>query len=143
MIRGALLAVAFAALPLAAAPVPKEIKKEGKLEGTWKVESIVIFGQPSTESLYWTIDAEGNLVRHSDPIAPANAGRSIVLKQDPGVKSLDYVSGQMTFLGVYRLGGDTLEFCLAKQGEERPAAIAATPLTYLWTLKRVKPEVKK
>ncbi len=139
----AILALAVIACPLHAAPVPKELKKDQTLQGTWKVESIVIFGQPSAENLYWTIDTEGNLIRHSDPIAPANAARTIVLKQDLATKSLDYLAGHMTFLGVYRLGGDTLEFCLAKQGEARPAAIEATPRTYLWTLKRVKPEEKK
>ena len=132
-----------AAYPLFAAPVPKELKQNETLQGTWKVESIIIFGQPSSENLYWSIDADGKLDRHSDPVAPADAVRSIVLKQDRAAKSLDFCTGNLTYLGTYRLRGDILEFCLAKQGEARPIAIEATPATYLWSLKQVKPEEKK
>ena len=143
MRRLVILILAISAGRLDAAPVPKELKQNETLQGVWKVESLVIFGQPSAENLYWSIDADGNLVRHSDPVAPANAARSIVLKQDRTAKDLDFCTRYMTFLGTYRLRGDTLEFCLAKQGEARPAAIEATPATYLWTLKRVKAEEKK
>ncbi len=143
MRRFAIFFSAVFAGQLSAAPVPKELKTNDVIQGTWKVESIVIFGQPSTEHLYWSIDASGNLDRHSDPVPPANTVSSIILKQDRAIKTLDYCSGQLTFLGTYRLRGDTLEFCLAKQGEARPAAIEATPATYLWTLIRVKPGEKK
>ena len=138
------LTLLLATSVLSAAPVPKELKNSDKIQGTWKVESLVNFGKPSTENLYWTIDAEGNLSRHPDPDNPANnMPRLVVLKQDRETKSLDYVSGQTTYLGLYRLQGDTLEFCLARQGAERPTAIEATPNNYFWTLKRVKPEEKK
>ena len=144
MMRFALLLIAICAGSSPAAPVPKELKNNDKIQGTWKVESLVNFGKPSTENLYWTIDAEGNLSRHPDPDNPAkNIPRLVVLKQDRETKSLDYVSGQTTYLGLYRLQGDTLEFCLARQGAERPTAIEATPNNYFWTLKRVKPEEKK
>ena len=143
MNRFAIFFSAVFAGQLFTAPVPKELKTNDTIQGTWKIESIVIFGQPSTEHLYWSIDAAGNLVRHSEPVAPMNADQSIVLKQDRAAKSLDFCTGYMTFLGTYRLSGDTLEFCLAKQNEPRPAGIEATPATYLWTLKRVKPEEKR
>lgn len=135
----------FAAMLLAcsasasrAAPVPKELKKDEKIQGTWKVESLVNLGRPSTENLFWTIDADGGLSRHTDLAAPGDGPRSVVLKQDRATKALDYVSGNLTYFGLYRLNGDTLEFCLANQGQERPAAIEAKPTNYLWTLKRVK-----
>ncbi len=143
MMRFALMLFAICAGAAPAAPVPKELKKEEKLQGTWKVESLVNLGNPNPANEYWTIDADGNLSRHPDLAALANSRPSIVLKQDRATKSLDYVSGQLTYFGLYRLQGDTLEFCLANQGQERPMAIEATPNNYLWTLKRVKTETKK
>ena len=131
-----LIAIGSAASP--AAPVPKELKKDEKIQGTWKVESLVSLGRPATENLFWTIDADGGLSRHADLAAPGNGLRPVVLKQDRLAKSLDYIAGNLTYFGLYRLDADTLEFCLANQGQERPTAIEATQTNYLWTLKRVK-----
>ena len=143
MKRLAILILAISMTQLTAAPVPKELKNNDSIQGTWKVESLILFGQPGTESLYWSIDADGNLDRHSDPVPPANTIRSIILKQNRAAKTLDFCAGPMTFPGTYRLSGDTLEYCIAMQGQARPATIGATPAKYLWTLTRVKPGEKK
>lgn len=133
----ALLLIAVSASASHAAPVPKELKKDEKIQGTWKVESLVNHGKPSTENLYWTISAEGNLCRH-ESLADPRTGGNVILKQDRATMSLDYVAGQTTYFGIYRLRGDTLEFCLSDSGAERPATIEATPKNYLWTLKRIR-----
>ena len=144
MIRAAALALLLIAVPLAAAPVPKELTRAERFDGTWAVESLVTFGQPSSENLLWTIDAEGKMIR-SDPNAPVafKPERTILLKFDRPTKALDWSHGNSTFVGVYRLSGDKLEICLAMQGAERPKEVEAGPGNYLWTLRRSVAEAKK
>ena len=143
MIRLAAVALIVTAPALLAAPVPKELLRHDRLEGTWRVESLVTFGKPSSEALCWVIDADGNLARNVDPAAPLPPKCSVVLKFDRASKHLDFCQGGTTFAGLYRLRGDRLEICLSIQGGERPAAVEAGPRLYLWTLERLKPEEKK
>ena len=143
MMRLALLAIAFAASSLAAAPVPKELTRLEKFDGTWTVESLVTFGQPSSENLLWTIDAEGNLLRHNPSVAATSAGRPIRLLFDRPTKALEWTEGTTAFVGRYRLSGDNLEICLAFQGGVRPKEVEAGPKNYLWTLRRSAAEAKK
>jgi len=143
MIRSVALALLLASAPLAAAPVPKELLQYDRLEGTWRVESLVTFGKPSSEALCWVIDADGNLQRNVDLAAPRAQAVSAVLKFDRASKHLDYLQGTTTFAGLYRLRGDRLEICLSIQGGERPSTVEAGPRLYLWTLERLHPEAKR
>jgi len=144
MIRMAALALMLSALPLAAAPVPKELTRVEKFDGTWTVETFVMFGRPSSENLVWTIDAEGNLVRHDPSVAAATvAGRPTQLVFDRQTKALEWSQGSSAFVGIYRLSGDKLEICLAIQGGPRPKEVEAGPGNYHWTLRRSATEAKK
>ena len=144
MIR--LLAIVLFVAPVAvAAPVPKELKNEGKLEGTWKVESLSTNGQPAgQQGTYWTIDAEGMLTLHSVAKPPA-ANSRIRFKHDRATKAIDYtqIDGDRNYPGLYELRGDTLKFCFNLKDQDRPKAIGEGQDLNLWTFTRVKPEEKK
>ena len=139
----AALALLLIALPLSAAPVPKELARVETFDGTWTVESLVTFGRASSENLLWTIDAEGNLLRHDPSVAAGTAGQTIRLGFDRQTKALEWSQGATTFVGVYRPSGDKLEICLAMQGAARPKEVEAGPKNYLWTLRRSAAEAKK
>ena len=66
MTRLAVFVLLAAALPLLAAPVPKELKKVMKIEGTWKMVSCDCFGRPAqlNADQHWTFDAGLNMTPH-------------------------------------------------------------------------------
>lgn len=147
-----LLAIALVALSssLLAAPVPREVKKEEKFEGTWQIESTVAFGRlvnVGAANQHWTLDAEGNMKSHNGPVVPENARSYIQLVIDPKAKTLDYKYTQGNnpiYPGTYELTGDTLKVCCNLKGNgSRPTTAESGPDVYLWTLKRVKTEGKK
>ena len=141
MIR--LLAIVLFVAPVAvAAPIPKELKNEGKLEGTWKVEALSTNGQPSDPfNTYWAIDAEGILTRHDEAKPPA-AKSPIRFKHDRATKAVDYTVNGRNYPGLYELRGDTLKFCFNMNAQDRPKAIGEGQDLNLWTFTRVKPEGK-
>ncbi len=144
MTRFTLVLLGFAALPLAAAPVPKEIKNEGKLEGTWKVEALSTNGQEAGQKgTFWTIDAEGMLTLHGAPKPPVT-NSEITFKYDMRTKAIEYTSiaGSRNYPGLYELKGDTLKLCFTLTDQTRPKAVEAGPDLNLWTFTRVKPEGK-
>lgn len=143
MTRFALFLIAFSVGASSAAPVPKEVRNEGKLEGTWKVESLSTNGQPSSTSGYWTIDAEGMLTLHGAPKPPAT-NSEIAFKYDMRTKAIEYtsISGNRNYPGLYELKGDTLKLCFTLTDQTRPKAVEAGPDLNLWTFTRVKPEGK-
>lgn len=150
MSRMSALALLAFSSALAAAPVPREIKKEEKFEGTWQIESTVAFGRlvnVGAANQHWTLDAEGNMKSHNGPVAPDNARSYIQLVIDSKAKTLDYKytqQGNPTYPGVYELTGDTLKVCCNLKGTgTRPTTAESGPDVYLWTLKRVKAEAKK
>ena len=132
---------------LCAAPIPKEAKKEDKTEGTWQVASINAYGRQlvGANNQHWTLDAEGNMTSHIDPVAPEGAQKSIQLVFDKKAKSVDYKygNGSGVYLGMYELSDDTLKLCCNIRGGDRPTSVEAGANNYIWTLKRVKPEEKK
>ena len=141
--RFALFLIAFSADASLAAPVPKEVRNETKLEGTWKVEALSTNGQPSSTSGYWTIDAEGMLTLHGAP-KPPEANSQITFKYDMRTKAIEYTSigGNRNYPGLYELKGDTLKLCFTLTDQTRPKAVETGPDLNLWTFSRVKPEGK-
>ena len=140
MRRFALLIAVFFPMTLSAAPVPKELKRDERFEGSWRVEKLIISGKESQEQLIWSIDAEGACIRHGGPVPAATTARPIQLKFDKATKDLDYIQSNMVYPGKFRLVGDTLEISLNNQGGARPPGVDPATSTYVWTLKRVKPE---
>ncbi len=125
-----------------AAPVPKEAKVPEKVQGTWKVESLIAFGQPvQLTDQHWTLDATGALNYHAGPTPPDGAEKYAFLEFDIREKTVDFRYNGSTFdyPGLVELRGDTLKICIAmKDDPARPKAIEAGPSVSFWTLKRVK-----
>lgn len=149
MMRIAALLLLAISSTLIAAPVPKEVKKEEKTEGTWQLESLSAFGRPAGLGgiQYWTLDAEGYVTTHQTPAPPENAVKHLQLAFEPKTKAVDYkyTNGNNTgYPGMYELDGDTLKICCNLKGTGvRPTTVDAGSDVYLWTFKRVKAEAKK
>ena len=147
MKRLALYLFAFAASPLLAAPVPKELKAE-TFAGTWKVVTIAAYGDEESclSDQHWTIDEQANLRQHVGRKLPAGLAPQVRLTIDPKSRSLEYkyTGGDASFPGLYSFDGDTLKVCYKLTGDaKRPSEVMAGRDVYLWTLKRVKTEDKK
>ena len=149
MSRLATLALVALSSSLLAAPVPREVKKEEKFEGTWRVESTVAFGRlvnVGAANQHWTLDDVGNMKSHNGPVVPENARSYIQLVIDPKAKTIDYKYTQgnnPVYPGTYDLTGDTLKVCCNFKGTgNRPTTAESGPDVYLWTLKRVKEDKK-
>jgi uncharacterized protein (TIGR03067 family) len=117
---------------LIAANQDDAVKKElDKLRGTWTYESFEQEGQRMTreqlKDLAITFTGDKYNVKQGDKIIQAG-----IQKVDPAKKpkTLDIAITEgdgkgETLLGIYELEGDTLKYCLAASGKERPADFKA------------------
>ena len=139
----ALVAIALSS-SLPAAPVPKEVRKDTKFEGTWLIESVVIYGEALdlATKQYWTLDADGHMKTHDDPDMPGSGPSIVQMVIDTAAKSIDYKysnGNNSVHPAVYIMAGDTLKICSNMKGTGiRPAAVVAGPDVYVYTLQRVK-----
>ena len=138
-------------LPATSAPVPKELKKEFKIEGTWRMVSCDCFGNPAglRPDQHWTFDAEGKMVPHAGAVVPAGLTPAIQVVLDTmGVSKnaeFKYLTNEAPKPGLFEIGpdGETLKLCIDMRTAERPTKMEPGPNIYLWTLERAKPEAKK
>ena len=131
-----LLAMSLLCSVAAAAPVPKELKKQEKLVGLWKVESVKIGGMDSNvgaNDTDWSIDETFTLIRSGTLKA---AIPTIELKVNTATKELDWPSGGQLYLGRYEISGDRLTICLSMQNFPRPAKLEPNAQNYVWVLRR-------
>ena len=143
MIRLAITALSLLVAQQAfAAPVPKELKKEFKIEGTWEMVAIDSYGRKVTvgSGLHWTFDEKGNMRSHHGPIQDPDATSIIQFTFHPEDKTVEYRStnGQRVCPGVYEFDGDTLRICCNLRQDKRPMAIEVNAATYVWSLMRAK-----
>ncbi len=125
MNRIAVVLIACFGWQIHAAPVPKELKHNAKLEGTWKVESLLTHGQPAgQEGSFWTIDNAGMLTHHGEAKPPAKHSE-ITFVYNPGTKYVDYtiISGNRNYPGLFERHGDTLKFCFQLNDQTRPKTV--------------------
>jgi uncharacterized protein (TIGR03067 family) len=107
---------------LAAGPAVARADKEAtELQGTWRLTSVEINGEPNDATLgrpHWII--QGNKVRYAGEdlaVLTADAGTT------PKTFDLALVKPKKTYEGVYSVQGDTLKVCLNGRSEgvkERP-----------------------
>ena len=120
-----------------AAPVPKEIRKQEKLAGLWKLESVTISGMASTvgaNDTDWTFGENATLIRSSSQKEAAQ--NKIQLTIDTTTKELEWPSGGSPYLGRYEISGDRLTICLSMQNVPRPVKLEPNAQNYVWVLRR-------
>ena len=147
MTRMLLVLLALAA-PVAAAPVPKELKKEFKIEGTWRMLSCDCFGNPAqlNADQHWTFDAGLSMTAHlGSKAAPGAVSASkLLIDADADPKRADFNSADDPTVrpGIYEFGpdGNTLKLCINMNTADRPTTVEPGKNVYLWTLQRAKPE---
>ena len=148
MKRIAMLAILSLTTGAMAAPVPKEAKSHGTLVvGIWKIEAISCNGKKGSIAGYFTIDAEGGCMCHSDATYAHKYKADRSFRFDPKTGFIDaQVGDQPITQGVYKLDGDTLFLAFTLDVDRaigRPKVAEAGQSVNLFTLKRVQPEVKK
>jgi uncharacterized protein (TIGR03067 family) len=147
MMRLGAFAMLLAAPSLFAAPVPKEVRKVEKFEGTWKVVGLDSRGTANAigDDSYWTIDDAGMLHLHTGAARMQGVPSNIRMTFDRKLRSVNYteLNGGHDYPGLFEIDGDTLKMCFTLTGAVRPAAIGTGPDINLWTFKRVDPEGRK
>ncbi len=119
-----------------AAPVPKELKKQGSIVGEWKLESVTVGGTASSvgpDDTDWKIDENFALTRSNSTKSRPWGNQ---LKIDTATKELDWPSGIVTFLGRYEVSGDQLTICLGLKNLPRPTNCEPNAGNFVWVLRR-------
>lgn len=147
-----LSALALFAAAVAAAPVPKEVKKQPpKLDGTWEVVEYHVNGNLSKSAIVtrWVIDGQTlniERVRQGGAVLakPATVSYSLVKPDGGPANALDwtytYTNGPQprTMPGVVEVDGDTLKFCWTNTGTgDRPTECKPTQTNLMYVFKRV------
>jgi uncharacterized protein (TIGR03067 family) len=153
----ALVAVALGSSAVAA-PVPKAVKKQSPLDGTWEVVEWYSNGNKvnaAATTIRWTIDGENltidRLANNRGVIIRKAANPpvyTLVKAEGEGKNAVDYTitynggARTVTYPGLFETDGDDLKFCYGLQGKSRPAECKAEETNVLYVFKRVAAEVK-
>jgi uncharacterized protein (TIGR03067 family) len=113
------------AIPLvAAAPVPKELKKEKPaLDGAWKLTGITFNGQQlgGNQTAVWTF--EGNTLTINNNNGGVVSTRPI--RVDPQATPMEFeFDARGNQLGIYEIKDDVLTICLGQQAGVRPKEVS-------------------
>ena len=131
----AALAVLWA-LPLAAAPVPKELRTPA-LVGTWEITSTDVWGEtsPQYNGQRWRFGAEGSFTISEGLASPRLRGSYVL-----GKAGLDIVFGEhgVPAQSLFECDETKLRLANTKKNEVRPASFALHADTVTYTYKRVK-----
>lgn len=113
------------------------------LEGDWRFVSLEVDGQavPATMLGASRILIDGDRFRTESPEATYDGEFLIDVEADPHTIDIHFVEGPeagQQSLGIFRLDGETVTFCLGLTGAARPARFATSPGTRhaLETLRR-------
>jgi uncharacterized protein (TIGR03067 family) len=140
-----------------AAPVPKAVKKQNPLDGTWEVVEWYSGGNQvdAAATIRWTIDGENltidRFANNSGVILRKAANPpvyTLVNAEGEGKNAVDYnityKGGALTvsYPGLFERDGDDLKFCYGLQAKSRPAECKAEKTNVLYVFKRVAAEVQ-
>ncbi len=141
MMRALAILLLFAPA-LVAAPVPKELRKELKIEGIWEMVSINSYGREHKfkRGLHWSFDEKGNMTSGGDiGIAPIKSSLQFEFHRDDKTVEYRFGDGLRVCPGLFEMEGDTLIICCnLKAKGERPKAIGTGPENYVWTMRRAR-----
>ena len=122
MILRALFALSLVMAPLAAAPVPKELKRtdEQRILGKWEM---VVYYRNGTDAgpqtVHWLLEEGGRAsIINPKAIGPKDA---ITFKLTAG-NGFDWQWPNSLHAGIYRLDGDTLKIAMG-EGNVRPGEV--------------------
>lgn len=137
----ALLTVVVLPAVLAAAPVPKAVKKvdDAKaLEGRWESVTVDTGGGPRADTTWWLEVKDGKLSTGSGG-STGYVGRATKLDPDASPKHLDIddLSGQF-ILSIYKLDDDTLTWCESSSTTKRATDFQTAGGFCLFVFKRAK-----
>ena len=131
-----LLTVALLCSSATAAPVPKELKKQGSIVGRWNLESRTIRGRPFSldddVQPYWTIDEKFALTS-GDKKGPSGVTQ---LKIDTATKELDWPTAASSLLGRYDVCEGRLTICLSEANLPRPTTLEPNENFLVYVLRR-------
>lgn len=121
-----------------AAPVPKELKKQGSIAGVWKLESVTFCGLAmevgADDVTDWRFDENFAFTRRGrqeDPQMPTQ------LKIDTTTKEIDWPMGESTLLGRYEVSGDRLTICLGTADHPpRPTGVEPNENNIVFVIRR-------
>jgi len=136
MHRYALSVLAIVFLVAAEDSKDEAIKKElAKMKGTWKAVSLEIDGNKPIpddmlEKLQCVIDADGKGTVQFDGATILAATNKIDPTKKPKTLDATFTEGDMkgeTSLAIYELKDDTLKYCRATPGKDRPTEFSSKP----------------
>ncbi len=113
-----------------AAPVPKEVKKQERLVGAWKLESVTFGGvanEVGATETEWKIDENFALTHNYIQTQ---------LKIDTVTKEIDWSMGESILRGRYEVSGDQLTICLSKKNLPRATTFVPNEKNFVWVLRR-------
>lgn len=135
MSRWAMVAVLVFLVPYLMAAEKKEEEARKKLEGVWKghVEDgatghVITFTTTKVDGEQNDGDLGGGTYKLDLGKTPAVIDAKCVRGSEKGE----------TYLGIYKIEGDTLKWCVAVPGSERPAEFATSGSNFLLVLKKQK-----
>ena len=132
------------------APVPKAIKNQNSLEGVWEVTEWYSAGRrvnAGTTTTRWTVTGDAltieRQVANGRIAQPVNGPTYKLQRAEAAGNEVDYTityanNGRtITYPGRYEVDGDTLKFCYALRGTDRPTECKEGPSNVLYLFKRV------
>jgi uncharacterized protein (TIGR03067 family) len=128
---------------LAAAPIPKSLKKPKlNLNGVWEAISVSVSGvdYPIEPSKPWKIEGENMTFDWKNT---ANKDYRLVLADSEKYRAIDWVVTEGTqrrvYLGIDELDGDTWRFCanMSQDNPVRPTKLEPSKDVYFYVFKRV------
>lgn len=133
--------ILLSALPMIAAPVPKEVRAgdDQRIVGVWTLTKAK-YGDADFESAIgtkWTLGADGKAVRDRPNEGVGTA--TFLIDPKAAVKTFDWITGEgNAFVGVYELDGDRFNVVLISKGRVRPTVCQPTEGGYFFEFKREK-----
>ena len=110
----------------------RHIEQLRALEGSWSFDSLEVEGTPVPPAgmVSSRLLIDGDRFRMESPEATYEGVFNIDVEADPHHIDIEFVEGPEAGnwnYGIFRLGGDSLEFCLDMQGKPRPKGFRTTP----------------
>jgi uncharacterized protein (TIGR03067 family) len=144
-----LFALLLFALPLAAAPVPKAVKKSpATLEGHWRWESQETNGRvtaaPPSDYCLWKVAGDTMTLTSEQGKMKDEPCRFETATNGDGVRTFDYTVNSNGYhrRGVCELDGDTLRVAYTSDNKVPPAAVRGDNGVTIYVFKRVTDSTK-